>query len=268
MSRLLALATLLLLASAAAQGRLNPPNYYLSQLPELQAGATLAGELTTASGQSFKDGSYLDMYVLYGEAGEQLTLLASSLEFDTYLTLFDPNGWLVASGDDSMYGTAAELTLTLSEAGRYIAVVSGYSQYDVGRYSLTRNAARGPASADAQRLELPGSYTGTYDEFTAILVPHLESPGAVFEIEVTEQVALAISASSWDFDTFLLVTDADGSIVVENDDENYSEATNWNTDSRAFAEFQPGTYYVYVTSLYSTPYGEYSVSIRRFVPLD
>lgn len=268
MRRLLTLLALLLLTAATAQGRLNPPNYYISQLPELKAGDVINGELTEESGQNFKDGSYLDMFVMYGEEGDEVTLLASSLEFDTHLSLFGPSGWILANVDDSLYGTDAELTITLPVSGRYLVVLSGYSDYDIGRYSLSRTDAGALSEAEAITLDVPGTFFGTYDAATAATVPHLSAPGVPFVIEVTEPTALDIRAASGDFDTFLLITDESGAIVVENDDENYSENTGWNTDSRAFAEYEPGVYYVYLTSLYSTPLGDYSINVRRFVAVD
>lgn len=268
MQRLIVLVSCLLLSGAVAQGRLNPPNYYLSQLPELKAGDVLNGELTAASGQNFKDGSYLDMFVMYGEEGERATLLAASLEFDTFLSIFDSDGWLVASADDSVHGTDAELVLTLPRTGRYLVVVSGYSDFDLGRYTVSRTPSLSQASSAAVPLSVPGTYLGTFNEMDAVLVPYLEAPGVRFVVELTEPSALDITAASAFFDTFLMVTDADGALIAENDDENYSETTNWATDSRVFAEYAPGTYYVYLTSLYGVPFGDYSLNVRRFVAVD
>ncbi len=268
MQRVFVLIALLLLATAAAQGRLNPPNYYLSQLPELRPGDVLQGELTTEDGQNFKDGAYLDMFVLYGEEGEDVTLLASSLEFDTYLSLFGPDGSFLGGIDDSMYGTDAELLITLPETGRYLAVVSGYSEYDLGRYSLARSDSLPATAAEVTPLMIPGTFSGTYDPAATVEAPYYFSPSMPFTFELEEPTALSISVHAQEFDTYLMVMDEAGNVIVENDDENYSEATGWNTDSKAFAEFAPGVYYVYVTSLYSEPIGDFTVTTRRFVAVD
>lgn len=268
MRRLAALLTLMLVGAVLAQGRLNPPNYYLSQLTSLEPGGTISGELTEGSGQNFKDGSYLDMYVLQGEEGELVTVRASSLEFDTYLTLYDPDGWLYGTADDSVHGTDAELSVTLPASGRYLLVVSGYGAYDLGRYTLTRSSAQSVEEAEAIQLPVPGTLAGTLDAAATVTVPYLESSGLLFVIRLDEPTALAIRAESAEFDTYLLVTDEDGAIVVENDDENYSESTDWATDSLAFAELGPGEYRVYLTSLYAVPEGGYTLSVRRFAALD
>lgn len=269
MRRLLLILLALLLSSAVlAQGRLNPPNYYLSQLTELKPGDAVNGELTEASGQNFKDGSYLDLYVLHGEEGEDVTLVAASLEFDTYLSLYDPNGWLVAAVDDSLYSSDAELSVTLPHTGRYLLVLSGYSDYDLGRYTLSRSATQQALEAESMTLDVPGNYSGTFNDAAAATVPYLGSLGMLFVMEVAETTHLDVRASAGEFDTFLLITNEDGDIMVENDDENYSEASGWNTNSRAFAEYQPGVYYVYLTSLYSTPLGDFSLDVRRFAAID
>lgn len=268
MQRLLAPVVLLLLGFALAQGRLNPPNYYLSQLPELRAGETISGELTEASGQNFKDGSYLDLFVMYGEEGDLVTLTASSFEFDTYLSLYDPTGWLLVTVDDGPTGFDAELSITLPQSGRYLVVLSGYSDFDLGAYTLSRRGVASSADVEAIPLPIPGTLLGTFDDATAATVPHFGAPGVLFVIELTEDTALEITTRSLEFDTYILVTDEAGNIVVENDDENYSETTGWNTDSRAFTEFAPGVYHVYLTSLYGTAYGDYTISTRRFVPVD
>ncbi len=268
MQRLLPLIALLLLASATAQGRLNPPNYYLSQLPQLRPGDVLQGELTPEDGQNFKDGSYLDLYAMYGEEGEDVTLLASSLEFDIYLSLFGPDGSFLGGIDDSLYGTDAELLVTLPENGRYLVVVSGYSQYDLGRYSLSRSESLPASAAEVTELMIPGTTSSTFDAAATMEMPYYGAPSMAFTFELAEPIALSISVQAAEFDTFVMVTDEAGNVIAENDDEDYSAASGWNTDSKAFAEFAPGVHYVYVTSLYGEPLGDFTITTRRFAPID
>ncbi|NLG09800.1 MAG: hypothetical protein GX560_11205 [Deinococcales bacterium] len=268
MFRLLYLLLLvLLLSTAGAQGRLNAPNYYLSQLPELVDGEALRGELTTEDGQNFKDGSYLDLYALRGEAGQTVRIAAVSLEFDTFLTVYGPDGSLLDWVDDNPYSIDAELTLELPETGRYLVVVSGYSSHDLGRYTVSMTTHDPAVTPSATEIDVPGVFAGVLDG-DGPMVPYMEVPGGAHVFELTEPAALAIYAASDAFDTYVLVTDAEGSLVVENDDRNYSEASGYDTSSLAFAEFEPGVYYVYVTSWYSQPIGEYDLEIRRFVYAD
>lgn len=268
MQRLLPLFALLLLSAATAQGRLNPPTYYLSQLPELISGDTLSGELTEASGQNFKDGSYLDMFVMYGEEGDLVTLRAASYDFDTYLSLFDPSGWLISAVDDGPNGTDAELSITLPETGRYLVVLSGYSAYQLGSYTISRTDGAAAGEAEAIPLPVPGTLLGSMDGVSSTVLPYWGTPAVLFVLELEEDAAVEITARSADFDTFIVVTDENGAVLIENDDENYSEATDWNTDSKAFTMFAAGTYYVYLSSVYGDAYGDYTISTRRFVAVD
>lgn len=266
MRPLLLTLALVSLTFAAAQGRLNAPTYYLSQLPELQAGDTVRGELTTDSAQNFKDGSYLDLYLLYGEVGEVVMLKAESLEFDTFLSLFGPDGQLVAWNDDGYYSADAELSVPLPETGRYLLVVSGYAQRDLGRYTLTRGLP--PTESEPLPLPAAGSVTESFDEIVAVDVPYLGTPGAVYALELTERTTLAIRAESETFDTYLLLTDDRGEYITENDDERYTEATGWDTNSLLFAQLEPGAYRLYLTSYFGLPHGEFTLTVQRFVPAD
>jgi len=193
------------------------------------------------------------------------TLIMS--EFDTFLTVYGPDGSLLDWVDDNPYSIDAELTLELPETGRYLVVVSGYSSHDLGRYTVSMTTHDPAVTPSATEIDVPGVFAGVLDG-DGPMVPYMEVPGGAHVFELTEPAALAIYAASDAFDTYVLVTDAEGSLVVENDDRNYSEASGYDTSSLAFAEFEPGVYYVYVTSWYSQPIGEYDLEIRRFVYAD
>ncbi len=266
MRRLYCLLLLFILPAALAQGRLNVPNYYLSQLPVLVDGEPLRGELTTDDGQNFKDGSYLDLYVMHGQEGEVVELTLSSLEFDTFLTIYSPDGSLLDWVDDGYYSADSEITLTLPATGRYLLVVTGYSSLDLGRYTLERATRGAPGTTEATAFDVPGTFEGSIEE--TVIVPYMELPGVALVFELTEPSALAFDLSSDAFDTYLMITDEAGNLIVENDDRNYSEATNYDTSSAAFAEFEPGVYYVYVTSWFGAPNGPFTLEAKRFVRAD
>ena len=98
---LLCLTPLLLTAVAVSQQPVQSPYYLLSSAPSLELGVPVGGALTPASGRNFKDGSYLDVLILRATAGEGIEVLVESDAFDTYLSVFDPVGSLVASNDDA-----------------------------------------------------------------------------------------------------------------------------------------------------------------------
>lgn len=268
------LATLLsltLIATAVAQRPLVVPNYFVSQLPRLVAGQPLYGELTPADGQNFKDGSRLDMYQFEGPEGGFVTLHASSDGFDTYLSVFGPDGMLVASDDDTDPGVgggaySSYVELYLDQPGKYTAVVSGYSQYDLGAYALELRTEAAFTFGGGETIEVPGAYGG-YLEATDPLVPGgWTGPGKGYDFTLDEPTVLKIDAASHDFDTYIYLFDENGFLLASNDDEDYSEATGFATDSMLFASLKPGRYVVYVSTWSSEGEGEYQLSFEEYVP--
>ncbi|MFO7546216.1 MAG: PPC domain-containing protein [Trueperaceae bacterium] len=251
------------LSLAAAQLPLNPPNYYLSQLPELVDGATLEGELTADDGQNFKDGSYLDVYVLYGVAGEQVRLTARSADFDTYLTVYDPMGYVLDANDDDWngYGSDSALQLDLPETGRYLVIVSGYGPFDMGRYVVERGAGQA-VTMDAIEITVPSVQTGMLDPGMGAAPGTWGGPGQVYAFDLERPALLVASLTSFDFDTVLYVMDESGTVVAENDD---AMAT---TDSQAMVDLEPGRYFVVASSWSSDSGGAYTLELNLYVPLD
>lgn len=261
-----ALAAMLALAAlslAAAQLPLNPPNYYLSQLPELVDGAMLEGELTADDGQNFKDGSYLDIYVLYGVAGEQVRLSARSTDFDTYLTVYDPMGYVLDYNDDDWngYGSDSALQLDLPQTGRYLVVVSGYGPFDMGRYVVERGAAQA-ATMEAIEVDVPSVQTGMLDPSMGAPSGAWGGPGQVYAFDLERRALLVASLTSLDFDTVLYVMDESGAVVAENDDSMSS------TDSQVMIDLEPGRYFVVASSWSSDSAGAYTLELNLYVPLD
>ncbi len=251
------------LTVAAAQLPLNPPNYYLSQLPELVDGAALEGELSADDGQNFKDGSYVDLYVFYGVAGEQVRLAVSSVEFDTYLTVYDPAGAVLDFNDDDWngYGSDSALQLVLPETGRYLMVVSGYGPYDVGRYVVERGAGR-PMTVDAVEIDVPSVQTGFLDPSMVAAPGTWGGPSQVYAFDLERPALLVASLASFDFDTVLYVMDEAGTVLAENDD------VASGTDSQAMVELEPGRYLVVASSWSSESAGSYTLELNLYVPLD
>lgn len=255
------LLALSVLSLAAAQLPLNAPTYYLSQLPELSDGTVLDGELTADDGQNYKDGSYLDVYVMYGVAGEQVRVAARSADFDTYLTVFDPSGSFLDANDDDWdgYGSDSVLNLTLPETGRYLVVVSGYSQFDMGAYQVERGAAP-PISVDATPIAVPSVVQGALDASMPPAPGTWGGPSQVYAIELSEAAMLSVSLSSPDYDTMLYVMDEAGTILAENDDSGST------TDSQVLVELEAGRYLVVASAWSSDAVGSFTLDLKLYVP--
>lgn len=248
-----------ILGTAAAQRPLNTPNYYLFELPELHLGESTVGELAPEDGQSFKDGAYVDLYTLTGEEGQQLSLRVASTVFDPYVTLYDAEGFVISMNDDyDGMLTDAGVSVELPAAGRYLVVVSGYSQFDLGSYTVTIDETS-RLEPEARPVELPATLGS---ELRPDAMPALETwmgPTEYFTFDIDEPVVLVATMSSLEFDTVLTLLGHDWVQIAQNDDADFS------SDSRLFAKLEPGRYVLAATSYFPDSYGSYELSLETYV---
>jgi len=237
------------LGLAAAQGQpLNSPVYYLVTAPALAEGVPFHGELTLASGQNFKDGSYLDVFVVRSAGLETVDLRAESDEFGPHLALFGPDGTLLDSNDyvSSERAYAARVRTYLPEAGTYLLVVSGVSSYDLGRYTVTRDRYVAPPKVVVD-LDFPGRYEGYLNEAMADMV----------WVTLAEPATVVADLRSTMFDTVLEVYDERGRFIDANDD-------HVGTDSRLVLELEPGRYEFLVKAYWETEEGAYVLDVDHY----
>jgi hypothetical protein len=99
------------------------------------------GELTPAKSSVLpSDSSLYDEYTFEGNQGQTVVIAVESADFDTYLAIFNSKGELLAENDDvTQQNSNSELTLTLSETGRYRVIVNAYDPppKGKGKYNLT-----------------------------------------------------------------------------------------------------------------------------------
>lgn len=248
--------------SAAAQRPINPPNYFAFQLPHLLEGEALEGELTVDDGQNFKDGSYLDIYAFDGQSGQRVSLQVTSWEFDPYVSVYDPSGYLIGSNDDYGAGTDAGVDLLLSETGRYLVVVSGYSQLDLGAYTVQRFGRASALDASTQVLAFPSALYSTITSDMPRLVDSHVGGTEYFSFEVSTPAFLVFTMSSWEIDAVLTLYDEHGELIGQNDDY------GMGSDARLAVELEPGHYTLAASSYFSGSTGEYSLEARRYVESD
>jgi hypothetical protein len=245
--RLLACTTALLLVAAAfAQQPVQSPNYLLSSAPSLELGVPVGGALTPASGRNFKDGSYLDVLILRAKAGEGVEVLVESDAFDTYLSVFDPVGSLIASNDDvwevSSAPYASQVAFEAALTGAYVVVVSGFSPTDLGAYTVTRVAWEAPEPVLVD-VAGPGIFRGTVE------------PGMVvgYRFALDAPATLTATARSLEFDTVLRLV-VDGVVVAENDDFD-------GTDSQIVVDLEAGDYVVEVAGYWEGAFGAFGLDL-------
>ncbi|MEB3210138.1 MAG: trypsin-like peptidase domain-containing protein [Leptolyngbyaceae bacterium] len=83
------------------------------------------------------DGSLYQVHDFFGEAGQQVTVVLESNEFDTYLILVGPNEQVIEQNDDvSPNNLNSAITVTLPVSGMYQAIANAYDSTGRGRYSI------------------------------------------------------------------------------------------------------------------------------------
>lgn len=260
LQRLALVAALLAAATVAlAQQPLVVPHYYAFQLAELQPGADVAGELTESDGQNFKDGSRVDLYVLDAVAGELESVRVVSGAFEPVVSVFGPDGSLMAYAD---YGPAfgdVTATFTASASGRHVVVVSGWSDYDLGGYTVTRVQTTGGAGS-AEPVTLPFAVESLITVDMAPLPGGYGGGAELFSFAVEEETLLVASMSSTMLDAVLTLFDDAGDVVARNDDDGYS------TDAMLVALLEPGSYVIAASTYFSGEAGDYSLRLETYFP--
>lgn len=85
------------------------------------------------------NGAWADVWSYRGSAGETITVVMESQDFDAYLyfgRMVDGQWEEIATNDDGEDGTDSELTVTLPASGEYLIHASSLNARETGRYAL------------------------------------------------------------------------------------------------------------------------------------
>lgn len=242
---------------ASAHQPLITPNYYAFQLPPLVAGTPLRGELDSGDGQNFKDGSRLDLYRIDATAGESYHVTISTPVFSPVLSVYDPGGLLVSYSDFADHYGPATTTFEAATDGRYLLVVSGWSDLDLGEYVLELTQPALEAAAGV-RVSLPSEIAS---QITLDLAPFPGGYGGgaeYYTFTVAEETFLVATMRSDQVDAVLVLLDEFGTVLNSNDDDGRS------TDSQLTAVLQPGRYTVVASTYFAGESGDYTLVLDAF----
>lgn len=115
----------------------------------ISIGQTVNGNLST-SDCPLDDGTYYDVYSFSGTAGQQISVLMTSNEFDTFLFLNRPDGSVLGTNDDGGGGTNSRIPagsgfITLPTTGTYTIWANAFDASDTtGAYAITLNGTAPP----------------------------------------------------------------------------------------------------------------------------
>lgn len=84
------------------------------------------------------DGTWYQEHSFQGQAGQSVTIVMESEDFDTFLILVDPNGQVVSQNDDASARTLnSVITATLPVTGTYRIIANAYERTGQGTYTVT-----------------------------------------------------------------------------------------------------------------------------------
>ncbi len=187
------------------------------RMETIRPGQQVTGRLEPGDRQH-GGGGYEDLWEFEARANQDVMIEMHSSDFDAYLELRDPSGTLVQENDDGGAGTDALIMAHLGRAGRYRIVARSYGDRSAsGIYDLSLSsvgeAARPGRVVDLRegqlavgRLEAGDSLVGdsTYAD--------------MFLFRAPRDGDITIDLSSGDFDSFLIVRDAEGGTLATDDD--------------------------------------------------
>ena len=245
-----ALLALSLFTLAAAQ---NVPTYLLSTSPQVKLGESVQGELTQDDGQNFFDGSYLDLIKFYGRAGEVVQISAFSYELTPYITLYGPDGAMLANYSNPDAESLASISLGLPETGRYHIIVNGASQYDVGIYEVSVDALETVDGGDlVPGSSVLGSLQADDDDDRGVFYD-------VYTVTFDEPMSdVLITMYSDLMSPYLYLYEKGGRSVLAEAGE------DWEGAALELSDLPAGTYEIIVTSYYAGEMGTYELEFEAW----
>lgn len=221
----------------------------------VQAGNVAPGQTVTgalASGDcTLSNGSLADPWRFTVTTAAEVRIDLRSAAFDSYLYLTDTLGSIIAQNDDVSGTTDARIQRTMA-GGVYYIWASSYAPGTTGSYSIvvtSLDAACSSRMPIAFGASAPGtlntadcrSTDGRYVDFWTI------------SVAASQRTRLDLTSTT--FDTYLYVYDANGALVVADDDGGGA------SNSRIDRVFAAGSYLVAVTSYAVGATGNYTLAL-------
>lgn len=194
-------------------------------------------------------------YTFEGNAGEAVTIELSALngDLDTYLSLFGPNGDLLAENDDinlaSGITNSAITNFTLPETGTYTILATRYdgeTGESAGEFTLT--LSQGEATTPPTTTNPPVVSSGGNIQYGDAVAGNISSDtfeqAFSFEGNQGDVITIEMTASDDTLDPYIRLLDPNGNEIAANDDLDFS------TRNAAIVEFTlptRGTYTVVAT---------------------
>jgi hypothetical protein len=222
--------------------------------PTLGMGSVESSRLDAFS-RTVQDGRPAEAWRLQGRAGERVSIVMTSEDFDTYLYVLGPGLDGVLTDDDGAGNLDAKIDLTLPTPGPFTVVAAGLSAGDAGAYTLRVEPPFDPntLATEGRTIDLGQTVQGTLGTGDPTVGDGRTGQAWAFEGIAGQRVTVTLTA---DYDTYLYVVGP--GIVEPLEDDDGGGGTNSQISTTLSAN---GTFRI-IASSYSSGTGPYSLSVR------
>ncbi len=192
----------------------------LAQQPRtLAAGQTVEGELRDGDPVGRTRRAPYHVWLLDGRRAQRVVLDMISPDFDTYLVVRDPDGFLVGQDDDSGDEANARVRLVLPRDGRYRVIATAFSEDGRGHYTLSASTWQTPAAPAAGQV----TALAIGQAADGVLEPgdEVAADGGFqdrWTVEARAGQRFRVEMRSQDFDAYLIVLGPNGAEIASDDD--------------------------------------------------
>ena len=184
------------------------------------------------------NGQPMDLYQFTLPVDSTIAAVMTSSQFDPYLKLIDSAGNVLRS-DDNSYGYSDPLIVQFLPAGNYQLIARAASSTIGGLYQINLLAAAGvrPPFCGSKGTLAPGAGISGTLTFTACQFSDATFAD-VYAITLDVDGMIDLRLSSAAFDAYLVLQDAKGNLLAQDDD------SGGGTNARIQQKLPAGTYYV------------------------
>lgn len=222
--------------------------------PVLGMGSLQSSSLGPLS-RTVQEGRPAEAWRLQGRAGERVSIVMTSDDFDTYLYLVGPGLEGVLTDDDGAGNLDAKIDVTLPTAGPFTVVAAGLSSGAQGAYTLRVEPPFDPntLSTDGRSIDLGQTVTGSLASSDPLVAEGRRGQAWAFDGVAGRLVTIHLSA---DYDTYLYLVGPGIDEPIGDDDG--GGGTNSQIETTL-----PGTgTYRVIASSFSSGTGPYTLTVR------
>jgi hypothetical protein len=247
------------LAIEQASGAEPSPAVANGQAPAVTA-QQMVGELAQGDAQ-LQSGEFVDTYPFNGLQGQNVELVLTSAQFDTYVAITGPNNFHEFNDDDTANNTRnSRLQITIPANGQYTIHVTSYAAGERGAYQLAINPGTGGNLAGAAESFAPGqTMNGALQQGDETLQSGEFVDTYRFQGQQGQRVV--VDMRSTQFDPYLILRAPSGA-QEDNDDATQGDTT-YSRIETTLAE--TGEYRIGATSYQPGESGAYVVSLQQGV---